>query len=418
MKFSREHRPKSGNCFVLMPFGRKMLRDDVEFDWDAHYKEVVAPAIQELEMQPIRADDIFGSQPLMDRVWRGIQEAEVVVADLTGRSPNVLYELGLAHVIGKRVILLTMNPDDIPTDLGQYVQVRYSSVGRDLIRFVRDLKENLRAARREPQGESGLYPLPGGGIEPVPANVVAVNDQFVIVEAADGRKGILNSEDVSWIRVYRDLAQVFSVGQRVDGAFVVGIKGDIRYSLIATEDDPWQKLQAKFLVGQPFRGSVVNRVPGVGAFVAMGFGINGLIPEATIPYGESLERHAEVEVITVRIDAVRRVVELRFTRTIGATAPVSPLPELGSQYSGRVVKVSPKGDYVLVADRNNVAAILHVSRMSELFQQKLTNHAVEFGAEVWVEVAEIRGNRVQLRDVQQPSDNQGEHGGSVSGAEL
>jgi len=402
MKYSREHRPKAGNCFVLMPFGIKKLKDGNEFDWDDHYKEVVVPAIQELEMVPIRADDIFGTQPLMDRVWRGIQEAEIVLADLTGRSPNVLYELGLAHVIGKRVILLTMDPNDVPTDLAQYVQVRYSNEGRDLIKFMRDLKENVRAARREPQSESGLYPLPGGGIEPVPANVVAVNERFVIVESADGRKGILNSEDVSWIRVYRDLTQVFSIGQHVDGAFVVGIKGDIRYSLIATEEDPWPKLHAKFAIGQAFRGEVANRVPGVGAFVAMDFGINGLIPEGTIPSTESLERGSEVEAITIRIDSARRMVELRFARTLRDSAPPQAPQQLGKQYVGRIVKLSPKSDYVLIADSANTTAILHISRMSEEFQQRLVERKVELGSEVWVEVAEIRGNRVQLRDIHPP----------------
>ena len=71
-----------------------------------------------------RADDLFGEE-LMEDVWRGIYQSRIIIADLTGRNPNVYYELGLAHTLGKRVILLTQDVNDIPADLKRYRFVTY-----------------------------------------------------------------------------------------------------------------------------------------------------------------------------------------------------------------------------------------------------------------------------------------------------
>jgi len=44
---------------------------------------------------------------------------------MTGRNPNVFYEVGYAHALGKTVILLTRNTDDIPFDLKHYPHIIY-----------------------------------------------------------------------------------------------------------------------------------------------------------------------------------------------------------------------------------------------------------------------------------------------------
>ena len=62
----------------------------------------------------------------MEDVWKGIFQAKVVIADLTSRNPNVYYELGIAHTLGKRFILLAQNIDDIPFDLRHYRCILYT----------------------------------------------------------------------------------------------------------------------------------------------------------------------------------------------------------------------------------------------------------------------------------------------------
>jgi nucleoside 2-deoxyribosyltransferase len=53
--------------------------------------------------------------------------ADLIVADLTGRNPNVFYELGYAHALGKRTLLLTQKIDDVPFDLRHRQLVEYKA---------------------------------------------------------------------------------------------------------------------------------------------------------------------------------------------------------------------------------------------------------------------------------------------------
>jgi hypothetical protein len=77
-----------------------------------------------------RADDTVLTISLWEKIRRSIQKADVVLADCTGKNPNVFYELGLAHAFDKKVILLTRDPvDSIPSDLRHFDFITYSPAG-------------------------------------------------------------------------------------------------------------------------------------------------------------------------------------------------------------------------------------------------------------------------------------------------
>lgn len=101
-------KPDFDLVFVLMPFAQPY--DDI-------YQGCIKPTIEELSARPVRADDVFHNKPIMEVIWELINKAVVVVADLTGRNANVFYEVGIAHTLGKEVILLAQSMDDIPFDL-------------------------------------------------------------------------------------------------------------------------------------------------------------------------------------------------------------------------------------------------------------------------------------------------------------
>ena len=61
----------------------------------------------------------------MEDIWSGINVAKLVIADITGRNPNVLYELGITHTVGKPFVLLTQSAKDIPFDLNQFRHIIY-----------------------------------------------------------------------------------------------------------------------------------------------------------------------------------------------------------------------------------------------------------------------------------------------------
>jgi hypothetical protein len=95
-------------CFVMMPFGAW---------YDMYYKEIYVPAIKEAGFEPVRADELFSSGSVVEQIWEQIDKAKVLVADLTGKNPNVFYELGLAHADRKPVIFTSGVLEDVPFDL-------------------------------------------------------------------------------------------------------------------------------------------------------------------------------------------------------------------------------------------------------------------------------------------------------------
>ncbi len=102
--------------FVLMPF-------DSEFD--DTYKLGIKSACEDAGAYAERVDEQKYDERILDRIYNQIAKADLIIADMTGRNPNVFYETGYAHAIDKRVILVTKNADDIPFDLIHHHHIVY-----------------------------------------------------------------------------------------------------------------------------------------------------------------------------------------------------------------------------------------------------------------------------------------------------
>lgn len=113
---NRNFRINNNLCFVLMPF--KPRFDDI-------YNKYMKPVLQRRFKQVKRADEIFKSTSIMEDIWTLINEARLIVADVTTRNPNVFYELGIANCIGKEFIILTQDEKDIPFDLNHIRHLKY-----------------------------------------------------------------------------------------------------------------------------------------------------------------------------------------------------------------------------------------------------------------------------------------------------
>lgn len=99
---------KRNVCFVIMPFGGWL---------DDYYETIYRPAIHSAGLEAHRADDLYRPSTIVNDIWSYTKRAKVLLADLTGKNPNVFYELGLAHAIAKPAILVSESIDDIPFDL-------------------------------------------------------------------------------------------------------------------------------------------------------------------------------------------------------------------------------------------------------------------------------------------------------------
>lgn len=120
--------PKS--CFVLMPF-REEFSDRI---WSRYLR----PIIKKCGLVPRRADDLAGRK-IMEDIWKNILKSQIVIADMTSRNPNVFYELGMAHAIGKECILLAQSEKDVPFDLRQFRIIFYKDNADGYERLTKDI---------------------------------------------------------------------------------------------------------------------------------------------------------------------------------------------------------------------------------------------------------------------------------------
>ena len=127
-------------CFIIMPFGIPDLKD--------FYNEFILPVLEECRIDCARGDDIFGSNVVMDDVKAEIEKADLVIDDLSGKNPNVFYEVGIAHTLGKPVLLLSQAIEDVPFDLRHRRVLPYEYTPVGCKQFVAKLREHVMAMIR------------------------------------------------------------------------------------------------------------------------------------------------------------------------------------------------------------------------------------------------------------------------------
>ena len=121
--------------FMLSPF------EDV---YNTIYADHIKPAIERIDgLRCLRADDIYGNRSIMEDIWRHINESIILISELTGRNPNVFYETGIAHTIGKEVVLITQSMDDVPFDLRHLRCIVYDYTPRGVLNLEGNLTSTV-----------------------------------------------------------------------------------------------------------------------------------------------------------------------------------------------------------------------------------------------------------------------------------
>ena len=106
------------NCFVVMPF-----RPELHYMY-LFMKQHIESTFPGVSCE--RGDDRILTRPILEKVANYIKQADVLIADCSGRNPNVFYELGMAHALEKPVVLITADEvKEAPTDVRAFEFIRY-----------------------------------------------------------------------------------------------------------------------------------------------------------------------------------------------------------------------------------------------------------------------------------------------------
>jgi len=167
-------------AFVAMPFAA---------DFNALYETIETLLVEHCHLKCLRADTIFGTGSIKSDIWRCVNEAMFLIADLSGRNANVFYEVGLAHALGKPVVLLAQDINDVPFDLRDLRIVQYEQRGdfktlrSDLFEAIRGCVVTLPRRWDQPrESPSAQTPVRVSGLQ-APATVSAGQPFEIIIRA-------------------------------------------------------------------------------------------------------------------------------------------------------------------------------------------------------------------------------------------
>jgi len=107
-------------AFVVMPFGES---------WSEGIYASIGRAVRALDerLVAIRADEIARLGRITDQIIEAIRDADIVIADITGLNPNVLWELGYASALGKPCALLMRRGEGAPFDIYDHRRIDYDA---------------------------------------------------------------------------------------------------------------------------------------------------------------------------------------------------------------------------------------------------------------------------------------------------
>lgn len=112
-------------CFVAMPYEDHPL--------PCAY-ETIKAAVESKGYQAVRVDQEPTIGSITDTIWNDIRAAQIAVADLTGNNPNVYYEIGISHALGKPTLLIIHNdlgvlPERMPFNISHHRILAYGCSG-------------------------------------------------------------------------------------------------------------------------------------------------------------------------------------------------------------------------------------------------------------------------------------------------
>lgn len=137
-------------CFVLCPIGEAdtPIRDRS----DQVFEFAISPAAVDCGYKAERADHESRPGVVTTQIVCAIRDAEMIVADLTGPNPNVMYELGVAHALGKRIVTIIDEEHKLPFDTAPQRTIQYRFDARGVNRLKAKVAEAIKAAETDTEG--------------------------------------------------------------------------------------------------------------------------------------------------------------------------------------------------------------------------------------------------------------------------
>jgi len=127
----------SKTAFMVMPFADNVATQA--------YEHCTKPVCEQHDLIIRRADELFTTNPIWQDIVDEINLASVIIVDITGRNPNVMYELGMAHTLKPRqTVMVTSDAHgDAPFDISHFRIIQYINSIQGVTSFQQQLAKTL-----------------------------------------------------------------------------------------------------------------------------------------------------------------------------------------------------------------------------------------------------------------------------------
>lgn len=208
-------------CFIISPIGEEGT--EIREDSDQVLKHIITGPMEQLGYEVIRADKISEPGIITTQIIEHIVEDALVIADLTGKNPNVFYELALRHAIRKPLVQMIKKGEVIPFDVAATRIIQFDLHNLDSVAAAKD--DILSQVKSLESGKSEVHnPISvsldlkvlkeSGNIEERSlADIVeAISDLRLAVTSVD--KGLFSS------KVFLELKEMLeNLPSRIEGRF-------------------------------------------------------------------------------------------------------------------------------------------------------------------------------------------------------
>ena len=213
----------------------------------------------------------------------------------------------------------------------------------------------------------------------ISGKIVSMTNYGAFVEIEPGIEGLIHVSEMSWTRHVNNPSEMFSLGDEIEAIVLAVDSEERKISLGAKQlqDDPWDQIEEKYIVGTIVKGKIIN-VTQFGAFVELEDGIDGLIHVSDLSWTriirhpkEIIDKGKKVEVRVLEISRDNRRIALGLKQLKD-----DPWPELvkqfetGKEVEGEVVRILDKG-IILMLD-HNVEGIIPFSRQTKRQRKALS----------------------------------------------
>jgi response regulator RpfG family c-di-GMP phosphodiesterase len=150
--------PPKRKCFVIMPFSS--TKRCTSEQWLDIFENMIKPSVESCgyDYECYRASLVIGN--IIRDILDNLNKADIVIADMTDRNPNVFYELGVRHALRNATILITQDIDDIPFDLRHYATIKYEwTTKKGKEEFGSRIKDAFSVIENDPDGANVMSPI-------------------------------------------------------------------------------------------------------------------------------------------------------------------------------------------------------------------------------------------------------------------